>query len=51
MSLYSTLEAAIDAAREEFLASQPDPHDDDASVSQFSLQTYVMQVGVLMWQA
>lgn len=51
MSLYSTLEEAIDAAREEFLASQTNVHEDDTSVSQFSLQKYVMQDGDIMWQA
>ena len=51
MSLYSTLEEAIDAAREEFLASKPDLNEDDANVSQFSLQKYVMQDGDIMWQA
>ena len=51
MSLFSTLEEAIEAAREEFLASQPDLDADDANVSQFALQKYVMQDGDIMWQA
>jgi acidic protein MsyB len=51
MSLFSTLEEAIEAAREEFLASQPDIAEEDASVSQFTLQKYVMQDGDIMWQA
>lgn len=51
MNLYSTLEEAIDAAREEFLASQPELNEEDASISQFALQKYVMQDGDIMWQA
>ena len=51
MSLYATLEEAIDAAREEFLAANPELEEDDASVSQFNLQKYVMQDGDIMWQA
>lgn len=50
MSMYSTLEEAIDAAREEFLADNQTT-EEDASVSQFSLQKYVMQDGDIMWQA
>lgn len=51
MSLFSTLEEAIEAAREEFLASQPEIAQEDANVSQFALQKYVMQDGDIMWQA
>lgn len=51
MSMYSTLEEAIDAAREEFLANYPELTEDDASVEQFGLQKYVMQDGDIMWQA
>ncbi|WP_448309979.1 MysB family protein [Pantoea sp. PGP6] len=51
MSMYSTLEEAIDAAREEFLANHPELEEGDASVSQFGLQKYVMQDGDIMWQA
>ncbi|AXF76153.1 secY/secA suppressor protein [Erwinia tracheiphila] len=51
MNLYATLEEAIDAAREEFLAANPEMEDDDAFVSQFNLQKYVMQDGDIMWQA
>ena len=51
MSLYSTLEEAIEAAREEYLASHPEVDEADASVSQFGLQKYVMQDGDIMWQA
>ncbi|PKH26287.1 secY/secA suppressor protein [Enterobacterales bacterium CwR94] len=50
MELYSTLEEAIEAARELFL-EENDISDADASVSQFSLQRYVMQDGDIMWQA
>ncbi|MFC0141460.1 MysB family protein [Erwinia mallotivora] len=51
MNLYETLEEAIDAAREEYLAANPETDEDDASVSQFNLQKYVMQDGDIMWQA
>ncbi|MEN4977999.1 MAG: MysB family protein [Erwinia billingiae] len=51
MSLYATLEEAIDAAREEFLAANPEMEEEDASVGQFNLQKYVMQDGDIMWQA
>lgn len=51
MSIYSTLEEAIDAAREEFLANNPEVDEEEASVSQFGLQKYVMQDGDIMWQA
>ena len=51
MSMFSTLEEAIDNAREEFLANNPDLDDDEVSVGQFNLQKYVMQDGEIMWQA
>ncbi|ADP12216.1 MULTISPECIES: MysB family protein [Erwinia] len=51
MNLYATLEEAIDAAREEYLAANPEQEEDEASVSQFNLQKYVMQDGDIMWQA
>ena len=51
MSMYSTLEEAIDAAREEFLANNPEVDEEEASVSQFGLQKYVMQDGDIMRQA
>ncbi|MDF7657696.1 MysB family protein [Erwiniaceae bacterium L1_54_6] len=51
MSMFTTLEEAIEAAREEFLASQPGLDAGDAVVSQFALQKYVMQDGDIMWQA
>ncbi len=51
MSMYATLEEAIDAAREEYLAANADIEEDDASVSQFNLQKYVLQDGDIVWQA
>lgn len=51
MSMYITLEEAIDAAREEFLAANPEMEEDEASVNQFNLQKYVMQDGDTLWQA
>ncbi|MFK8260731.1 MysB family protein [Erwinia sp. AnSW2-5] len=51
MTLYATLEEAIDTAREEYLAANPEVDEDDAPVNQFNLQKYVMQDGDIMWQA
>lgn len=51
MSMFATLEEAIDAAREEFLAANPEMEESEASVGQFNLQKYVMQDGDIMWQA
>ncbi len=51
MSMFSTLEEAIEAAREEYLANHPELDEADASISQFGLQKYVMQDGDIMWQA
>lgn len=51
MTMYATLDEAIDAAREEFTADNPDASENDASVQQFSLQKYVLQDGDVMWQA
>lgn len=51
MSMFATLEEAIGTAREEFLAANPEMEEDEASVSQFNLQKYVMQDGDIMWQA
>ncbi|AUX93047.1 MysB family protein [Mixta gaviniae] len=51
MSMFSTLEEAIDNAREEFLANHPELDNDEASPGQFNLQKYVMQDGEIMWQA
>ena len=51
MNFYATLEEAIDAAREVFLADNPDLEPDEASVQQLSVQKYVLQDGDIMWQA
>jgi len=53
MSMYATLEEAVDAAREEFLESAQDTTDsDEAPVpEQFNLQKYILQDGDIMWQA
>ena len=51
MDLFSTLEEAIEAAREEFMTSQQGVSEEDVNVSQFGLQKYVMQDGDIMWQA
>jgi len=51
MSLYATLEEAIDAARELFLADNPDVDEENANIQQFNIQKYVMQDGDIMWQA
>jgi acidic protein MsyB len=49
--MYATLEEAIDAAREEFLANNPGVEEEDANVQQFNVQKYVLQDGDIMWQA
>lgn len=51
MTLYATLEEAIDAARETFLADNPGLEEGDADVQQFNMQKYVQQDGDIMWQA
>lgn len=53
MSMYATLEEAIDMAREEFIESAREniDHDEDPAVHQFSLQKYIMQDGEIMWEA
>lgn len=51
MTLYATLEEAIDAARELFLADRPELDEESASIEQFNIQKYVMQDGDIMWQA
>ncbi|MFK3661846.1 MysB family protein [Scandinavium sp. NPDC088450] len=51
MTMYATLDEAIDAAREEFIANNPDAGEKDASIQQFNLQKYVLQDGDIMWQA
>ena len=43
MTMYATLEEAIDAAREEFLADNPGIDAEDANVQQFNAQKYVLQ--------
>ncbi|HBC1009244.1 TPA: secY/secA suppressor protein [Escherichia coli] len=45
MTMYATLEEAIDAAREEFLADNPGIDAEDANVQQFNAQKYVLQDG------
>ena len=44
MTMYATLEEAIDAAREEFLADNPGIDAENANVQQFNAQKYVLQV-------
>lgn len=51
MTMYATLEEAIDAAREEFLADSPSVEESDADVQQLNIQKYVLQDGDIMWQA
>ncbi|SQC42055.1 acidic protein msyB [Klebsiella pneumoniae] len=48
---YATLEEAIDAAREEFLANNPDSDEESANVEQLNIQKYVLQDGDIAWQA
>lgn len=50
-AFYSTLEEAIDAAREEFLANSPELDEESANIQQFNMQKYVLQDGEIMWQA
>lgn len=50
MTLYATLEEAIDAARETFLADNPGLEEGDADVQQFNMQKYIQQDGDIMWQ-
>lgn len=50
MTMYATLEEAIDAAREEFLADHPGLEQDEVNVQQFNVQKYVLQDGDIMWQ-
>lgn len=51
MTMYATLDEAIDAAREEFIANNPDIDQDEMLVQQLNLQKYVLQDGDIMWQA
>ena len=48
MTMYATLEEAIDAAREEFLADNPSIEEEDADVQQLNIQKYVLQDGDIM---
>lgn len=53
MSMYATLEEAVDAAREEFLEATQDVTNNDAAQipEQFNLQKYILQDGDVMWKA
>jgi acidic protein MsyB len=51
MTMYATLDEAIDAAREEFVADSPNAGDNEVSVQQFAMQKYILQDGDIMWQA
>lgn len=44
---YATLEEAIDAAREEFLANNPDSDEESASIEQLNIQKYVLGTAIL----
>lgn len=48
---YATLEEAIDAAREEYLADNPDSDEESADIEQFNMQKYVLQDGDIAWRA
>lgn len=43
---YATLEEAIDAAREEFLADNPDSDEETANIEQFNMQKYILQMAI-----
>ncbi len=47
MTMYATLEEAIDAAREEFLADNPGVEEVDADVQQLNIQKYVWRTAIL----
>lgn len=51
MTFYVTLDEAIDAAREVFLAEHPELDEESSNIEQFNIQKYVMQDGDIMWQA
>jgi len=51
MTLYVTLDEAIDAARELFLAENPELDEESSNIEQFNIQKYIMQDGDIMWQA
>lgn len=44
---YSTLEEAIDAAREEFLADNPGVEEEDADVQQLNIQNTFCRMEIL----
>lgn len=52
MSLYASLEEAIESAREAFIEYAEGGNGDESPVpQQFNLQKYVMQEGDILWQA
>ena len=51
LEYYSTLSEAIDAARELFIADNPDLDEEGISVQQFNVQKYVLQDGDIAWRA
>lgn len=51
MSMFATLEEAIDSARELFLADNPEIDEETADVQQLNIQKYILQDGDVMWQA
>lgn len=51
MYFHSTLEEAIDAARELFLVDNLELEEESASVQQLNIQKYILQDGDIMWQA
>ena len=46
MTMYATLEEAIDAAREEFLADNPGIDAENANVQQFNAQKYLSLIHI-----
>lgn len=51
MTMYATLEEAIDAAREEFFANNSGLDDEEANIEQFNMQKYILHDGDIMWRA
>lgn len=51
LEYYSTLSEAIDAARELFIADNPDLDEEEISVQRFNVQKYVLQDGDIAWRA
>lgn len=43
---YATLEEAIDAAREEFLANNPDSDEESANVEQLNIQSMCCRMAI-----